>query len=205
VKCPEQAFALGAVLSPPFKGERQYVAAADILRTIEVALCSGLRRTGTLSVEFRQVVDCGLKIVAGQGSDAPVRLRWRGEDTAQIFSLERLRGGAPRAPNALPPYVLASSDLGDVMTLTELGGHANLFECAVDASKRLLPAPDALSQWLVRSAELNLCSLPQPGLPYTLSHEALRGGLMRWNVDDLEGCRVLSSVSVLVGPRQSVN
>lgn len=203
--CPEQAFALGAVLTPPFKGERQYVAAVDILRAVEVALCTGLRRTGTLSVEFRQVVDSGLKIVAGLGADAPVRLRWSGEDTAQIFSLERVTGRAPRAANALPPYVLTSSDLGAAMTLTELGGHANLCECVVDAGKRLLPAPDALSQWLVRSVELNLCLLPQPRVPYTLSREVLRGGLMRGNVDDQAGCRVLSVVSVLVRPRQSVN
>lgn len=184
------------------------MAAADILRAVEAVLCTGLQTTGKLSVEFRQVVNGCLQIVSGHGADAPVRLRWCDESTAQIFSLERMTGAAPRTSNALPPYVLQANDRGDALTLTELGGHANLFECVVDAAKRLLPAPDSQSQWLVRSTELNLRLTPQPGLQYSLSHEALRGGLMRWSVDDLDGCRLLSLVSlvsVLGKPQHPVN
>jgi hypothetical protein len=205
VALPEQAFSEGALLTPPFKGERHYVAAADILRSIDAALRPDFCNKGQMSVEFRQVVDGGLQIVSGQGSDAPVRLRWFDDDTTQIFSLKRVAAGAPRVSNALPPYVLQSMDYGDVIMLNELGGHSNLFECAVDAGKRLHPAADTLSKWLVRSVQLNLCRTPQPWARFILVREALRGAMMRWNVTDLEGCRVISVVSVLVQVQLPVN
>ena len=200
----EQAFDEGALLTPPFKGGRAYVAAADILRAVEAALRPEMRLKGRLIVEFRHLVDGGLQFVAGQRSDAPVRLRWADEAAAQYFSLERATAGVLRGADCLPPYALASGASGDVMTLTGLGGHANLFECVVDAGKRLLPAPNVLSQWMVRSVELHLSQTPQPWTPYTLSREALRGGLMRWHVDDLEGRRLFSVVSVLVQSRPAL-
>jgi len=202
---PEQAFSEGALLTPPFKGERDYVAAVDILRSIDAALCPDFCSKGQLSVEFRQVVDGGLQIVSGQGPEAPVRLRWFDEGTTQMFSLMKVAAGAPRVSNALPPYVLQSMDCGDVITLNELGGHSNLFECVVDAGKRLQPAPDTLSKWLVRSVQLNLCRTPRPWARFMLVREALRGGMMRWNVADLKGYRVLSVVSVLVRAQLPVN
>jgi len=187
----------GLVLTPPFRGERPYIKAADIFRALEDSIFLKTYTNGSLQIELRSLVDCALVLVCGFSANALVRLRWSDGCQSHLYSLERVESLVPLLPGRLPEYELLSTQDGDFLKLLDSSGLANLFECVVDAAKRLLPAPEAHSRWLVRSVSFDLTSSVSSGDYFKVSYDVLRSGLVRWFVDDQDGRRVMNSTIYL--------
>jgi hypothetical protein len=190
----------GLVFKPPFRGERPYIKAADIFRALEDSIFLKTHSSGSLQIELRSLVDCALVLVCGFSANALVRLRWSDGCQSHLYSLERVESLVPLLPGRLPEYELLSTQDGDFLKLLDSSGLANLFECVVDAAKRLLPAPEAHSRWLVRSVSFDLTSSVSSGDYFKVSYDVLRSGLVRWFVDDQDGRRVMNSTSYLYRP-----